>query len=72
MKIQVVTDVVTRRAGGVFDAVRDMFTNKVFSDHDVEILSYEDDMIEGTIKILVKNDYSVNPYEVADMLGIEL
>lgn len=46
MKIQVVTDVVTRRAGGVFDAVRDMFTNKVFSDHDVEILSYEDDMIE--------------------------
>ena len=46
MKIQIVTDVVTRRAGGVFDAVRDMFTNKAFTDHDVEILSYEDDMIE--------------------------
>ena len=32
----------------------------------------EDDMLEGTIKILVENNYSVNPYEVADMLGIEL
>ena len=46
MKIPVVTDVVTRRAGGFFDAVRDMFTNKAFIGQDVEILSYKDDMIE--------------------------
>lgn len=45
MNITVVTDVVTRRAGGVFDAVRDMFTNNVFSEQYVEILSYEDDKI---------------------------
>ena len=32
----------------------------------------EDDILEGTIKILVENDYSVNPYEVADMLSIEI
>lgn len=49
MKIQIITDVVTRRAGGVFDAVRDMFTNKLFRAQDVEILSYEDDMIEADL-----------------------
>lgn len=47
MKIKVVTDVVTRRAGGVFDAVRDMFTNNIFSGQQVEVLSYKDGMIDA-------------------------
>lgn len=49
MKITIVTDVVTRRAGGVFDAVRDMFTNSVFTSQQIEVLSYKDDMIKDDL-----------------------
>ena len=46
MRIVVVTDVITRRAGGVFSAVRDMFLNKSMMAQDLQILSYIDDKIE--------------------------
>lgn len=49
MKITVVTDVVTRRAGGVFNAVRDMFTSQIFSTQHIEILSYQDDFVDKDI-----------------------
>ena len=41
MKILIFTYSVTRTAGGVFDAVRDLFTSSVFSDQKLKIFSYE-------------------------------
>lgn len=46
MNIQLFTYSVTRRAGGVFDAVRDLFTNRYFAEHDINVISYYDDMLE--------------------------
>ena len=42
MNILIFTYSVTRSAGGVFDAVRDLFTNSVFSNQCLKILSYCD------------------------------
>lgn len=42
MKVSVVTYSVTRRAGGVFDAVRDLFTNKNFKECALQLFSFED------------------------------
>lgn len=45
MDILIFTYSITRTAGGVLDAVRDLFTNKAFNSQKLEILSYkEDDM----------------------------
>ena len=46
MNIQLFTYSVTRRAGGVFDAVHDLFTNRYFAEHDINVISYYDDMLE--------------------------
>lgn len=46
MNIQLFTYSVTRKAGGVFDAVRDLFTNRNFAGHNINVISFEDDMLE--------------------------
>lgn len=46
MNILIFTYSVTRTAGGVFDAVRDLFTNATFTRHRLKILSYYDKEIE--------------------------
>lgn len=46
MNILILTYSVTRRAGGVFDAVRDLFTNDVFARHKLKIFSFHDDAEE--------------------------
>lgn len=46
MRIQVVTYGVSRYAGGVLGAVSGLFTNKQFSDKNVNIISFKDDMSE--------------------------
>ncbi len=51
MKIIVVTDSVTRRAGGLFDAVRDMFSNIAFKKIDFRILSYYDEFIKEDLHL---------------------
>lgn len=43
LKIIVVTSSATRRASGLFDAVKDLFINKAFSSCRVDVLSYEDE-----------------------------
>lgn len=45
MKIQILTYSITRNAGGVFDAVRDMFTNKAFANIQLNIISFFDNYI---------------------------
>lgn len=45
MKILIFTYTITRRGGGVFDAVRDLFTNEAFKSCGLNIISYRDDMI---------------------------
>lgn len=49
MNVVIITDVITRRAGGVFNAVRDMFKNPVVSKVTLTILSYFDDKVEEDI-----------------------
>lgn len=46
MNILILTYSVTHTAGGVFDAVRDLFTNSVFMQHKLKILSYFDKEVE--------------------------
>lgn len=46
MKILVFTYGVTRKAGGVCDAVRDLFTNDEFGGQSVQIMSFEDEFVE--------------------------
>ncbi len=46
MNILIFTYSVTRNAGGVFDAVRDLFTNKAFGGHDLKVFSFMDEHVE--------------------------
>lgn len=46
MKVLIFTYSITRMAGGVFDAVRDLFTNRVFEKLNVKIYSYFDDYVK--------------------------
>ena len=46
MNILVFTPSVTRTAGGVLDAVRDLFTNINFNGHRLKVLSFEDRYVE--------------------------
>lgn len=45
MKILIFTYSITRKAGGVFDAVCDLFTNKAFTGEDIKIFSYKDENV---------------------------
>lgn len=49
MKILIFTYSVTRTAGGVFDAVRDLFTSSVFSAQKLKIFSYESAYLKGDV-----------------------
>ena len=40
MNILICTYSITRTAGGVFDAVKDLFTNKTFHKHNLKIISF--------------------------------
>lgn len=46
MKVLIFTYLITRMAGGVFDAVRDLFTNRVFEKLNIKIYSYFDDYVK--------------------------
>ena len=46
MKVLIFTYSITRMAGGVFDAVRDLFTNRVFEKLNIKIYSYFDDYVK--------------------------
>ena len=43
MNILIFTYSVTRTAGGVFDAVRELFTNTAFKQEELKIISYQDE-----------------------------
>jgi poly(glycerol-phosphate) alpha-glucosyltransferase len=43
MKISVYTSSISRNAGGLLDAVRDLYLNPVFQDIGIKVYSYEDD-----------------------------
>lgn len=45
MKVLIFTYSITRKAGGVFDAVRDLFTNRIFDNLNLKIYSYYDDHV---------------------------
>lgn len=51
MKILIYTYSVTRMAGGVFDAVRDLFTNRCFNKLNLKIYSYMDDYVEEDLPL---------------------
>ncbi len=51
MNILIYTYSVTHSAGGVFDAVRDLFTNKAFNSHHLEVLSYKENDIDGDLSL---------------------
>ena len=46
MNVLIYTYSITRMAGGVFDAVRDLFTNRVFNKVNLKIYSYLDDYVK--------------------------
>ena len=46
MKILILTYSVTRSAGGVFDAVRDLFTQSLFKQHTLKIFSFKDEYLK--------------------------
>ena len=46
MNILILTYSVTRTAGGVFDAVRDLFVNSVFKNHQLKIFSFVDENVD--------------------------
>ena len=46
MKVLILTYSVTRSAGGVFDAVRDLFVNSAFKKHQLKIFSFIDENID--------------------------
>ena len=45
MKILIFTYSITRKAGGVFNAVCDLFTNKAFTGEEIKIFSYKDENV---------------------------
>ena len=45
MHILIITYSITRSAGGVFDAVRDLFVNSAFTNHHLKIFSFIDEHI---------------------------
>ena len=49
MNILICTYSITRTAGGVFDAVKDLFTNKTFHKHNLKIISFSDKHIDEYI-----------------------
>ena len=49
MNILICTYSITRTAGGVFDAVKDLFTNKTFHKHNLKIISFSDKHIDEDI-----------------------
>lgn len=51
MRVLIYTYSVTRMAGGVFDAVRDLFTNRGFNKHNLKIYSYMDDYVEEDLPL---------------------
>lgn len=46
MNIQIFTYSISRSAGGVCDAVRDLFTNAAFDGHRLDVMSFEDEYSE--------------------------
>lgn len=46
MKVLIFTYSITRAAGGVFDAVRDLFTNNTFASHNLKIFSFYDEHVK--------------------------
>lgn len=46
MKVLILTYSVTRSAGGVFDAVRDLFVNSAFKEHRLKIFSFLDENLD--------------------------
>lgn len=62
INILVYTYSATRSAGGVFDAVRDLFTNRAFKEHRIELLSYNEPNMKDDL--VLWNDipiYLLNP-----------
>lgn len=51
MNILILTYSVTRTAGGVFDAVRDLFTNSAFLQHKLKVLSYFDKEVKKDLPL---------------------
>jgi len=51
MNILILTYSVTRTAGGVFDAVRDLFTNSAFLQHKLKVLSYFDKKVKKDLPL---------------------
>lgn len=51
MKVLIYTYSITRMAGGVFDAVRDLFTNRGFDKLNLKIYSYMDDYVEEDLPL---------------------
>lgn len=49
MNVLIFTYSVTRSAGGVFDAVRDLFTNAAFDGQDLKVLSYRDEYCDEDV-----------------------
>ncbi|WP_455673063.1 glycosyltransferase [Phocaeicola sp.] len=49
MKISVFTNCVTRNAGGLFSAVRDLFTNEELKKCDIHVYSYEDRYVDEDV-----------------------
>lgn len=49
MNILIFTYSITRKAGGVFDAVRELFTNKAFNSQRLKILSFRDEYCKEDI-----------------------
>lgn len=55
MNILICTYSITRTAGGVFDAVKDLFTNKTFHKHNLKIISFQTNTL---MKIFHHGKYS--------------
>lgn len=51
MKINIFTYSISRNAGGVFDAVRELFTNGAFSSENLKILSFRDEYCNEDIRL---------------------
>lgn len=51
MKIQIITSSISRQAGGVLDAVKDLFSNKAFDTKSLSFLSYSDLYSDKDIKL---------------------
>lgn len=51
MHLIILTDSISRHAGGLLDAVRGLFTNKNFKDVELQILSYTDDAVQEDLHL---------------------